>query len=353
MKTARRRAESGQQTAMLPFSVSEKLPGKISASIHHYMSKQVKSPNQLNLRKWIKETKNDPAAKNWVNKLKTHLLARHRGEPYEDEKKNYTPEELNQVIIVNDKVYRHKVLRVNYTTYNRRRAQDSINPRTTSDILMLSHDDDPKVHPYNYARVLGIFHAQVIFNTPGSDGQRQEVEFLFVRWFGIDKTHGAVGWKAKRLLRVGFIDERKDGFPAFGFVDPAQVIRALYLVTDFLGGRSTNGLGPSPLARREEDGDEDDNYFYADWCVAQPLQATPLTRMRPGLLTVISSCASEAEEWVTLPLERPQTSFSRTETAQMRNFIKSSRRKGSGKMSMKMSKTPKISRQRKIKSSGM
>ncbi|KAH6874335.1 hypothetical protein BKA70DRAFT_1480580 [Coprinopsis sp. MPI-PUGE-AT-0042] len=65
--------------------------------------------------------------------------------------------------------------------------------------------------------------------------------------------------------RVGFIDERKDEFPAVAFADPAQVIRALDLIIDFFGGQSTNGLGPSLLPRRTQDRDKDDNYFYVDW----------------------------------------------------------------------------------------
>ncbi|KAH6915575.1 hypothetical protein BKA70DRAFT_1418514 [Coprinopsis sp. MPI-PUGE-AT-0042] len=43
-----------------------------------------------------------------------------------------------------------------------------------------------------------------------------------------------------------------------------QVIRALYPVIDFFGGRSNNGLGASLLARRTEDGVEEGSYFYAD-----------------------------------------------------------------------------------------
>ncbi|KAE9387587.1 hypothetical protein BT96DRAFT_837432 [Gymnopus androsaceus JB14] len=50
-------------------------------------------------------------------------------------------------------MYKHKVLRVNYTTYDMRRAQDS-NPiqRTHPHVMVLSDDDD---HPYCYACILG------------------------------------------------------------------------------------------------------------------------------------------------------------------------------------------------------
>ena len=44
------------------------------------------------------------------------------------------------VKLINDRIYRHKVLRVNYTTYNVHRDQDSLNPRTHGDIMVLSGD---------------------------------------------------------------------------------------------------------------------------------------------------------------------------------------------------------------------
>jgi len=64
--------------------------------------------------------------------------------------------------LVNDRIYQHKV---NYTTYNARRSQDSLNPCTHGDIMVLSWDDS---HPYWYARIMGIFHAMVIQTGPKS-----------------------------------------------------------------------------------------------------------------------------------------------------------------------------------------
>jgi hypothetical protein len=40
------------------------------------------------------------------------------------------PEQLQEVQILDNRIYFHKVFRVKYTTYDMRRAQDSINPRT-------------------------------------------------------------------------------------------------------------------------------------------------------------------------------------------------------------------------------
>ena len=46
-------------------------------------------------------------------------------------------------------------MRVNYTTYDMRRDQDSLNPRTQADVMLLAHEDltARNSHPYWYARM--------------------------------------------------------------------------------------------------------------------------------------------------------------------------------------------------------
>jgi hypothetical protein len=56
------------------------------------------------------------------------------------------------------------------------------------------------------------------------------MEFLFVRWFGCDLSPKP-GWRAKRLIQLGFVPG--NGPDAFGFIDPAQVIRSLHLIPAF------------------------------------------------------------------------------------------------------------------------
>jgi hypothetical protein len=69
-----------------------------------------------------------------------------------------------------------------------RRSQDSVNPRTHADIMVLLSREDPNTrdpHPYWYARVFGIFHAQVGHVGPDSKSEDpQKMVFLWVRWFG-------------------------------------------------------------------------------------------------------------------------------------------------------------------------
>jgi hypothetical protein len=57
----------------------------------------------------------------------------------------------------NDTIYQHSILRINYTTYDVRRSQDMINPKTDHrDVLLLAADVHGGGHEYRYARVIGI-----------------------------------------------------------------------------------------------------------------------------------------------------------------------------------------------------
>ncbi len=154
-------------------------------------------------------------------------------------------------------------MRVNFTTYDMRRDQDTINPRTRADVMVLNpgEDDTPKdkQHPYWYARVCGVFHANVIYTGPGSTTREpQRMEFLWVRWFGVEPgTENA--FKSRRLQLVGFIPAHKPY--AFGFLDPAHVIRGSHLMPAYHFGRTQALMGRS-LLRREKTEEHEDN---SDW----------------------------------------------------------------------------------------
>ncbi|KAJ8597800.1 hypothetical protein M405DRAFT_189408 [Rhizopogon salebrosus TDB-379] len=106
--------------------------------------------------------------RNFLPHLKDHLLGRLSEINYDGDENQFTAAQRNSVVIINNKIYRHKVLRVNYTTDDLRRAQDSLNPRTQADIMVLAHEhEDENPHPYWYARVIGVFHVNVRYTTPG------------------------------------------------------------------------------------------------------------------------------------------------------------------------------------------
>ena len=166
------------------------------------------------------------------------------------------------MIIENDRIYRHSTLRINYTTYDGRREQDIVNPRTRADVMILSAEDKDSndFHPYWYARVIDIFHARVRHIGPASRStDPKRMEFLFIRWFGRDlKERG--GWKRQQLHRVRFVHE--DDPSPFGFLDPLEVVRAVHLIPAFAFQTTTLLMQPSHYARRFQSDDEDWLYFY-------------------------------------------------------------------------------------------
>ena len=171
---------------------------------------------------------------------------------------NDSQADLDGILFKGDRMYRHKVLRINYTTYDVRRAQDIINPNTVRrDIMLLSDlQSDPEscVHQYKYARVLGIYHVNVIYTGPGMlDYRGRRVDFLWVRWYeNIESSPVQDGWRDCRFDQLRF--PNMDHPDAFGFVDPAHVIRAFHSIPRFMTGELyQNGFGISSCCRDSKD----------------------------------------------------------------------------------------------------
>ena len=86
--------------------------------------------------------------------LKDHLLSRLLGHIFDSDEHMYSDEEHSTIHFINNHIYHHKVIQINYTTYDMWHSQDSINPRTHPDIMMLSHEDDGKpVNPIHTGMV--------------------------------------------------------------------------------------------------------------------------------------------------------------------------------------------------------
>jgi hypothetical protein len=193
-----------------------------------------------------------------VPKLKAHIYRRLTGSSATDSE--LAPGQLDEVQILDNKFYSHKICRINYTTYDMRRAQDSINPRTRSDIIVLS--DNEEEHPLWYARVIHIFHVKVYHNSPDNLSHRPVLlHVLWVRWYGYDYiTPG--GFSSLRLHRVGFGEYHSDD--SFGFVNPADVVRAVHLIPVFALGKTPHLLPAGSMARHNEDEDEDYSRYYVN-----------------------------------------------------------------------------------------
>ncbi|OSD02554.1 hypothetical protein PYCCODRAFT_1367089, partial [Trametes coccinea BRFM310] len=223
----------------------------------YVISQSTRAP--LRLSKWLTHQKQDAAIKNFIPMLRAHIFGRLMGRQDCDD---FTPEELDRVHIEAERIYPHKVLRVNYTTYDMRRAQDVISSRTHPD-LMVYADASPDT-PYWYARLLNIFHAYVRYDGPGATSasrQWQRLDFLWVRWFEDDPDYVS-GFQERRLPRLRFINANDPDALAFGFIDPHEVIRAAHLMPAFAHGTTADRLGPSSLARRGQEIDEDYEYYY-------------------------------------------------------------------------------------------
>lgn len=191
------------------------------------------------------------------------MLGRILGFDYEGDEYEFTDQQLAAVTFSGNRLYRHKVVRVNYTTYDGRRDQDSFNPRTHADFMTYSHENVDQhgntAHPYWYGRIIETFHAEVIHLGPETSGREpRRMEFMLVRWFGRDVSRSS-GWKSKRLHRLGFVDSRDEA--AFGFLDPAEIIRGVHLIPAFHHGQTRELLGPS-IARHPLEKNLDWVYYY-------------------------------------------------------------------------------------------
>lgn len=195
-------------------------------------------------------------------KLKQHLLPRIIAELHEKQPLNGDAqhEQLGHnaasVLFKQDRIFEHNIMRINYTTYDVRRAQDVLHTSSSQcNIMVLNPDNSNKnqrsSHPFRYARALGVYHANIIYVGQGMvDYQPRRMEFLWVRWY---RTTGSnSGWEDETLDRVQFLPMADDN--AFDFIDPFDVLRGCHIVPRFSNGRThLDGKGLSRCARDTSD----------------------------------------------------------------------------------------------------
>ena len=159
------------------------------------------------------------------------------------------------VFLKNDRIYHHKLTRFHFTAYDVRRGTDIINPgNSRCNIMLLANNADTADcrHHFLYARVIGTYHANVIYTGPGwRDYEARRLDFLWVRWFEVVDP-AASGWTRSRLDSVRF--PPMDGENAFGFVDPTDVLRGCHVMPKFANGkRHAGGVGISRCAKDGQD----------------------------------------------------------------------------------------------------
>ena len=164
----------------------------------------------------------------------------------------------NFIFLKNDRIYQHQLSRFHFTTYDVRRGTDIINPGTSRCNVMLiadtadAADSSSTAHRFLYARVLGVYHANVVYTGPGMRGYgARRLDFLWVRWYEIIDPVSS-GWNKSMLDSVRF--PPMNGSDAFGFVDPKDVIRACHILPNFAKGkRHADGVGISRCAKDAKD----------------------------------------------------------------------------------------------------
>lgn len=194
--------------------------------------------------------------KDFREKLQCHCLARLTSLSSTDAV--FPSRDYSEVEFHKDRIYPHTRIAINYPTYDVKRAQDPVGTNTKKrDIMLLATDGGENGPPFRYGHILGIFHVKVRHRKLASEYERHDV--LHVRWFRQD-AHFDSGWAARRLDRIEFLPS--DDAAAFGFVDPAVVIRGSHLIPAFAHGRThtlLRSLGPS-IAQEGPDGDW--RYYY-------------------------------------------------------------------------------------------
>ena len=164
------------------------------------------------------------------------------------------------VFIKDNRIFSHKLARFYHTTYDVRRSEDIINPRTPHCNIMLladlqapnvSHPETNSAHSFLYARVIGVYHVNVVYVGVGMKNyDPMRFDFLHVRWFQLDPMRARN--PSLRLDRVSFPPIA--GKDAFGFLDPSLVLRGCHIIPAYsLGKRNLEGVRLSELAKDEND----------------------------------------------------------------------------------------------------
>lgn len=204
--------------------------------------------------------------------LKAHLLPRIQKVLQQEAELESIPHTVFQttstgdfVILKEDCLYVHKLLRFHFTAYNVRHRTDIINTGTSRCNIMLladgAHDlgmiSTSAAHHFLYARVIGAYHANVIYIGPGMCYyQPRRFNFLWVQWYKVVNPVSS-GWTSLALDMISFPPMNRDD--SFVFVDPKDVLHRCHILPAFAKGKQhANGVG---ISRSAKDGKDYKMYY--------------------------------------------------------------------------------------------
>jgi hypothetical protein len=110
-----------------------------------------------------------------------------------------------------------------------------------------------------YARVIGIYHANIIYIGEGNiDYQPHRLEFVWVRWYRVSKRNTTSSWRSRRLDRLEFLPINHE--KAFGFINPSDILRATHIVPIYCRDQVYNGRSYSGVSFWAQDGKDWNEY---------------------------------------------------------------------------------------------
>ncbi|KAJ2932983.1 hypothetical protein H1R20_g4136, partial [Candolleomyces eurysporus] len=240
-------------------------------TLPYFIGKSQHKP--VDLTEFLSKHRDDIATQKFLAKLKLHLLPRIRRTMLEeaqanpdnyrtaisvlqrlvaqsDESEEHIMNESDRIFFHSNRIYGHQILQINYTTYDLRREQDTLNPSTSRCHIMCLNDAESSASPnsprFSYGRVLGIFHANVAFFGEGTlDRRPRRFDFLWIRWF--KELGGQEPWSACQLDRVAFPPLKNLG--SVDFLDPRDVLRACHIIPRFSTGLVHSPSTPKDLSK--------------------------------------------------------------------------------------------------------
>ncbi|TEB29008.1 hypothetical protein FA13DRAFT_1602778, partial [Coprinellus micaceus] len=250
-----------------PKIVEEQKLGAKAADIHHFIGTNQNTPVSLNSFRVP-----SPDCSTFVPNLQKHLLPRVVPHTERQHLERVTAEGLefirpelgpvqldwSSVYPKGWRIFSHKIIRIKYTTYDVRRREDVIHIGSDVCNVMIANPayaDDQTLPPYRYARVLGIYHADVSYTGEVFPGVRclqpTRLEFVWVRWYIINQPKDDM----VPLESVSF--PPVDSPESTAFLHPNTILRAAHLIPRFHKGRVyEDGQGRSHMARDAYDWNE-------------------------------------------------------------------------------------------------